>query len=71
MLTNDCGSDVSARAEKDEFRDWNRDACHCLNIAIQPAMKEPMVEGCLAPLTTLAPNFSYSRSAWNPLKRRR
>ena len=42
VLTNDCGSDVLAGAEKDELWDWNRCACHCLNIDVQAALKEPM-----------------------------
>ena len=63
VLTSDCGSDVSVGAEKDELWDWNRCACHCLNIAIQAALKEPMIEGCLAPLMALACKFLYSRSA--------
>ena len=58
-----------AGAEKDEFWDWNHCACHCLNIAIQAALKEPMIEGCLAPLTALARRFSKSRSAWNRFKK--
>ena len=44
MLTNDCGSDMSAGAEKDELWDWDRCACHCLNIAVQAALKEPVIE---------------------------
>ena len=63
VLTNDCGSDVSAGAEKDELWDWNRCACHCLNIAVQAAFKEPMIEGCLASLTALARRFSHNWSA--------
>ena len=69
ILTSDCGSDVSAGAEKEELWDWNRCVCHCLNIAIQATLKEPMIEGCLAPLTALARRFSYSRSAWNRFKK--
>ena len=69
MSTNDCGSDVSAGAEKDELWDWNRCACHCLNIVIPAALKEPMIEGCLAPLTALAHRFSKSQSAWNRFKK--
>ena len=41
-------------AEKDELWDWNRCACHCLNIAVQAALKETTDRGLfLAPLTTL------------------
>ena len=65
ILTNDCGSNVLAGAEKDELWDWKCCACHCLNIAVQAALKEPMVEDCLAPLTALARRLSKSRSAWN------
>ena len=69
MLTNDCGSDVLAGAEKDELWDWSRCACHCSDIAIQAALKEPVIEGCLAPLMALAHKFSYSRNAWNRFKK--
>ena len=69
VLTSDCGSDVLAGAEKDELWDWNRCACHCLNIAFQVTLKEPMIEGCLAPLMALARRFFYSRSAWNRFKK--
>ena len=69
MLTSNCGSDVLAGAEKDELWDWNRCACHCLNIAIQAALKEPMLEGYLAPLIALALRFSKSWSAWNRFKK--
>ena len=63
VLTSDCGSDISVGAEKDDLWDWNRCACHCLNIAVQAALKEPTIEGCLAPLTALAHRFSKRRSA--------
>ena len=69
MLTCDCGSDVLVGAEKDELWDWNHCACHCLNIAVQAALKEPMIEGYLAPLTALARRFCKSRSAWNRFKK--
>ena len=58
-----------AGAEKDELWDWNCCACHCLNIAVQAALKEPMLEGCLASSTALAHRFFYSRSAWNQFKK--
>ena len=69
MSTSDCGSDVLAGSEKDELWDSSHCACHCLNIATQAALKEPMIEGCLAPLTILACKFSYSQSAWNRFKK--
>ena len=69
VLTSDCGSDVLAGARKEEHWDWNRWACHCLNIAVQAALKESMIEGYLAPLTALIQRFSKSRSAWNRFKR--
>ena len=69
MLTCNCGSDVLAGAEKDELWGWNRGACHCLIIDFQAALKEPMIEGYLAPLTALARRFSKSRSAWNWFKK--
>ena len=60
---------MSAGAEKDELWDWNFCACHCLNIVIQAALKEPIIEGCLLSLTTLARRFSKSRGAWNWFKK--
>ena len=69
MLNGDCGSDVSVGEEKGELWDWNRCACHCLNIAIQAALMEPMIEDCLAPLMVLAHKFSYSWRAWNRFKK--
>ena len=69
MLSSDCGSEVLAGAEKDELWDCNNCACHCLNIVVQAALKEPMIEGYLAPLTALACRFSKSRSACNRFKK--
>ena len=69
MLTSDCGSNFLAGAQKDDLWDWNRCACHCLNIGVQAALKEPMIEGCLPPLTALAHRFSYSWIAWNRFKK--
>ena len=60
MLNSDCGSNVSAGAERDNLWDWNWCACHCLNIAVQAALKEEVVLECLAPLTALARRFSKS-----------
>ena len=54
VLTSNCGRNVLARAEEDDLWDWNRCACYCLNIAVQAALKKPMIEGCFAPLTALA-----------------
>ena len=45
VLTSDCGSDVSAEAERERLWDWNRCACHCLNIAVQATLKEELVHG--------------------------
>ena len=69
VLTSDCGSDVSAGAERESLWDWNRCACHCLNIAVQAALKEELVHECLEPLTALAARFSKSRSLWNKFKK--
>ena len=69
VLTSDCGSDVSAGAERERLWDWNRCACHCLNIAVQAALKEEVVHECLEPLTALAARFSKSRSLWNKFKK--
>ena len=43
MLTNDCGSNVLAGVERDNLWDWNQYAYHCLNIAIQAALKEDVI----------------------------
>ena len=69
VLTNNCGSDVSAGAKRERLWDWNRCACHCLNIAIQAALKEEVVHECLEPLTALAARFSKSWSQWNKFKK--
>ena len=69
MWTNSCRSCVLVGVEKNELWDWNRCACHCLNIAIQAALKEPIIENYLAPLKTLAHRFSKSQSAWNRFKK--
>ena len=68
VLTSDCGSDVLAEAERDRLWDWNECACHCLNIAVQAALKE-VVHECLEPLTALVARFSKSRSLWNKFKK--
>ena len=69
VLTSDCGSDVSAGAERDRLWDWNRCAYHCLNIAVQAALKEEVVRECLELLTALAAKFSKSWSLWNKFKK--
>ena len=69
VLTSDCGSDVSPRVEIDRLWDWNQCACHCLNIAVQAALKEEVVHECLASLTALATRFSKIRSLWNKFKK--
>ena len=69
VLTSDCGSDVSAGAERDRLWDWNQCACHCLNIVVQATLKEEVVHECLAPLTALEVRFSKSRSLWNKFKK--
>ena len=43
-LTSDCGSDVSAGAEKDNLLDFNRCVYPCLNIAMKGAMKSRAIE---------------------------
>ena len=69
VLTSDCGSDVLAGAERDRLWDWNRCACHCLNIAVQAVLKKEVVHEYLEPLTALAARFSKSQSLWNKLKK--
>ena len=66
VLANDCGNDVFAGEERDQLWDWNHCACHCSNTTI---LKEPIIEECPAPLTTLARRCSKSRSAWNRFKK--
>ena len=66
VLASDCGSNMSAGAERDELWNRNRCACHCLNIAIQAALKEGVVQECLAPLTVLG---TQSQSTWNKFKK--
>ena len=68
VSTSDCGSDVLAGAERDPLWDWNQCACHCLNIAVQAALKE-VVHKCLEPLTALAARFSKSQNLWNKFKK--
>ena len=69
VLTSDCGSDVSVGAERDRLWDWNRCACHCLNIVVKAALKEEVIHKCLEPLMALAARFSKSRSLWNKFKK--
>ena len=69
VLTSNCGSDVLAGAEEDELWDWDRCACHCLDIAIQAALMEPIIENYLASFLILAHRFSKSRRAWNRFKK--
>ena len=69
VLTRDYGSDVSVGAKRDSLWDWNRCACHCLNIAVQAALKEEVVHECLEPLIALAARFSNSRSLWSKFKK--
>ena len=71
VLTNDCGSDVSAGVERDHLWDWNRCACHCLNVAVQVALKEEVVHECLEPLTALAPDSPRARVYGTSSRRRR
>ena len=69
MLTSDCWNDILAGAEKDQLWDWNHCAYHSLNIVVQATLKEPMIEGYLAPLIALARRFSKIWSAWNRFKK--
>ena len=52
------GAKCLVGAKKDEIWDWNRCACHCLNIPVQAALKQRIIEDYLAPLTTLPYKFS-------------
>ena len=69
VLTSDCGSDVSAGAEKDSLWDWNCCACHCLNIAVQSALRRPCIQKYVEPLAELTRKFSRSRSLWKEFKK--
>ena len=69
VLTSNCGSDVSAGAERERLWDWNQCACHCLNIAVQATLKEEVVHVFLEPLTAMEARFSKSRSLWNKFKK--
>ena len=62
VLTSDCGSDLLARVEEDSFWDWNRCACHCLNIGVQLALKRPCIKKFVKPLVELARKLSRSKS---------
>ena len=44
VLISDCGSDVSAGAEKDKLSDCNHCAYPCLSIALKAAMKSPAIQ---------------------------
>ena len=61
VLTSDCGSDVLVEAEKDSLWDWNHCACHCLNIAVQSALKRPCSQKFVEPLVELSRKFSRCR----------
>ena len=69
VLTSDCGSGVSTGAKKDSLWDWNRCACHCLNIAVQSALKRLCIQKFVGPLLELARKFSRSRSLWMEFKK--
>ena len=69
VLTSDCGSDVAMEAEKNCLWDWNRCACHYLNIALQSALKRPCIQKFVEPLVELAHKFSRSRFLWMEFKK--
>ena len=69
VLTSDCGSDVSPGAKKNSLWDWNRCVCHCLDIAVQSALKRPCIQKFVEPLVGLARKFSRSRSLWMDFKK--
>ena len=58
-----------AGAEKDILWDWNRCACHCLNIAVQSALRRPCIQIYVEPLVELARKFPRSRSLWKEFKK--
>ena len=69
VLTSDCGSYVSAGAEKDNLWDLNRCACHFLNIAVQSALICPCIQKFVQLLVALARKFSRSRALWTEFKK--
>ena len=42
-----------AGAKRDRLWDWNRCACHSLNIAIQAVLKEEVVHECLGTVDSI------------------
>ena len=69
VLTNDCGSDVLAGAEKGNLLDWNRCVCHCVNIFVQSALRCTTIQKFVEPLVELARKFSRSRCLWMEFKK--
>ena len=69
VLTIDCGSDVSVGAKKNSLWDWNCCACHCLNTAVQSALKRPCIQKFMEPLVELACKCSRSMSLWMEFKK--
>ena len=69
VLTSDYGSNVLAGAKKNSLWDWNHCACHCLNIAMQSALKRSCIQKFVEPLVELACKFSMSRSLWMEFKK--
>ena len=69
VLTSDCGSDVSVGAKKDNLWDWNHFTCHCMNIAVQSALRCPTIQKFVEPLVKFACKLSRSRSLWMEFKK--
>ena len=69
VLTSACKSDVSTAVEKDNLWDWNRCACHYVNIAVQSALRCSCIQKFAEPLVELAHKFSKSRSLWTEFKK--
>ena len=55
--------------EKDSLWVWDYCACHCLNIAVQSALRHPWIQKFVEPLVELARKFSRSRSLWMDFKK--
>ena len=55
-------------AEKDELWDWNRCACHCLNIAVQATLKEPMIEGLFGTVDSIGMQILLQPECMKPVQ---
>lgn len=68
-LTSDDGNDVSLRTKRDNLWDWSHCACHCLDIAMQAALQNTVIQKSVEPWVDLTWKFSKSKSLWWELKK--